>query len=101
MTYHNAVKFIKGSPDTAHSTDPFERIRRLCDALGNPEKRIKYLRLAGSNGKTVCAEMIMSALETSSVSAGCLFMPLRDDIRENIRIGAKNLSIEILRFARE
>ncbi|MBO5883579.1 MAG: hypothetical protein J6Q78_04160 [Clostridia bacterium] len=98
MTYHNAVKFIKSSPEAVHSPQPFDRIKRLCDALGNPEKRIKYLRLAGSNGKTVCAEMLMSALSGSAVSAGCLFMPLREDIRENIRIGADNLSIDEVSF---
>ena len=94
MTYHNAVKFITNSPAELPSPHPFERITKLCAKLGNPEKRIRYIRLAGSNGKTVCAEMLMSILKHSNVTAGCLYMPLRDDIRENIRIGSENFSIE-------
>ena len=63
MTYHNAVKFIKNAPNiTPKDSSASERIAKLCDALGNPQKRIKYIRLAGSNGKTVCARMMISIL---------------------------------------
>ena len=63
MTYHNAIKFIKNAPNVSPKEDSAsERILALCNALGNPQKRIKYIRLAGSNGKTVCARMLISIL---------------------------------------
>ena len=58
MTHHNAIKFIKNAPNiTPKDESAAERIHMLCAALGNPQKKIKYIRLAGSNGKTVCARM--------------------------------------------
>ena len=83
MTYHNAIKFIKNAPNIPPKEDSAsERINALCAALGNPQKRIKYIRLAGSNGKTVCARMILSILNKANILNGCLSMPIYNDVRE-------------------
>jgi dihydrofolate synthase/folylpolyglutamate synthase len=90
VTYINAVKYIKSAPDIKNSG----ALLRMLSRLGAPQKRIKYLRLAGSNGKTVCAEMLTSVLTSAGYTVGCLRMPLRDDPRENICIGGKPLSMD-------
>ena len=95
MTYHNAIKFIKNAPNIPPKEESaLERITALCTALGNPQKRIKYIRLAGSNGKTVCARMIMSILNKAQITNGCLSMPIYNDVRENIRINGVPISID-------
>jgi dihydrofolate synthase/folylpolyglutamate synthase len=66
----------------------------LCNALGNPQKKIKYIRLAGSNGKTVCARMIISILNKAHILCGCLSMPIYSEIRENVRIGGEPISMD-------
>lgn len=91
MTYFNAVKFIRSFPN---GTNECKDLPLLLARLGNPQKKIKYVRLAGSNGKTVCAEMLMSVLGRSGYTAGCLRMPAREDPRENICIGAQAISID-------
>lgn len=94
MTYHNAVKFIKNAPNiTPKDSSASERIIRLCATLGNPQKRMKYVRLAGSNGKTVCARMIISILNKAEIKNGCLSMPIHSEIRENIRINGEPISM--------
>ena len=93
MTHHNAVKFLKNSPKSTGKTYDFERIKTLCAHLGNPHKLINYVRLAGSNGKTVCGEMLSTALKASGYTVGYLSMPLRDDARQNVRIGSEPLPI--------
>ena len=90
MTYFNAVKFIRSSEGAG---DP-KNLAELLARLGSPQRRIKYIRLAGSNGKTVCAEMLMSVLGRSGYNVGCLRMPAREDPRENVCIGAEPVSIE-------
>lgn len=95
MTYHNAIKYIKNAPNVAPKAESAsERILTLCNALGNPQKRIKYIRLAGSNGKTVCAKMIISILGKAGILSGCLSMPIYSEIRENIRIGGEPISMD-------
>ncbi|MBO7303115.1 MAG: hypothetical protein J6U68_02895, partial [Clostridia bacterium] len=71
-----------------------ERVERLCKALGDPQKRIKYVRLAGSNGKSVCARMMTSILNKAGILSGCLTMPLLSELRENVRIGGVPLSMD-------
>lgn len=95
MTYHNAIKFIKNAPNVSPKEDSAsERILALCNALGNPQKRIKYIRLAGSNGKTVCARMLISILGKAGISCGCLSMPIYSEVRENVRIDGEPISMD-------
>lgn len=92
MTYLNAKKYINSAPDAKHESD--SNILALLDAMGNPHRRIRYLRLAGSNGKTVCAEMLMSVMAAADYRVGCLRMPLREEPRENICIDKNSLSMD-------
>ena len=95
MTYHNAIKYIKNAPNvTPKNPTARQRIIRLCKTLGDPQKRIKYVRLAGSNGKSVCAQMMTSILGDAGILSGCLTMPLRSELRENVRIGGAPISME-------
>ena len=95
MTYHNAIKFIKGAPNvTPSNSHASKRIQMLLDALGNPQKKIKYVRLAGSNGKTVCAKMITSILNEAGISNGCLSMPISPEIRHNVLINGEPISMD-------
>ncbi len=92
MTYLNAKKYILSCPDNI-SCDK-ERFNSLLQELGSPQKNIKYLRLAGSNGKTVMAEMLMSVMKKAGYTAGCLYMPTRQEPRNNICIGSATLSMD-------
>ncbi len=95
MTYHNAIKFIKAAPNiTPKDHSASDRINALCAALGNPQKKIKYIRLAGSNGKTVCARMLLSILNKAHIENGCLSMPIYSEIRDNVRINGEPISMD-------
>ena len=95
MTYHNAIKYIKNAPNvTPKDSSAKQRIERLCKTLGDPQKKIKYIRLAGSNGKSVSAQMMTSILNDANILSGCLTMPLLSELRENVRIGGNPISME-------
>ncbi len=95
MTYFNAIKFIKNAPNIApKDTSAPDRVAMLFKALQNPQKRMKYMRITGSNGKTVCVKMLSAILCKAEISNGCLIMPLQPEIRENILINGTPLSIE-------
>ena len=93
MTYHNAVKYIRNAPEEPESRNG-EVVQTLCRYFGDPQKKLKYLRLAGSNGKTVCAAMLTSVMKQANITMGCLTLPMREEVRDNIRIASLPLSIE-------
>ena len=101
MTHHNAIKFIKNAPSSIPSdSSALKRTEMLFEALGNPQKRIKYIRLAGTNGKTILARMLISVLNKAGIVNGCLSMPLYDEVRDNVRINGEPISIaEITSYA--
>ncbi len=92
MTYLNAKKYIFSAPE--HVAVGKSELPILLDRLGAPQRRLKYLRLAGSNGKTVCAEMLRSVLLAADYSVGCLRLPLYQEPRENICIGEASVAME-------
>ena len=95
MTYHNAIKYIKNAPNvTPAESSAKERAEKLFSTLGNPQRKIKYIRLAGSNGKSVCARMMTSILNKANVLSGSLTMPLLSELRENIKISGTPISME-------
>ena len=94
MTYHNAQKYILSSPDVNPRKHPEELLRRLWSELGNPQKNINYIRLAGSNGKTISAEMMVSVLSKADISVGTLTTTLRPDLRYNVTVNGAPISFE-------
>lgn len=95
MTYHNAIKYIKNSPNiTPKDSSAKNRVDALLSALGNPQKKIKYVRLAGNNGKSVCAQMMTCILNEAGILSGSLTMPLLSELRENVKIGGQMISMD-------
>ncbi|MBO5939481.1 MAG: hypothetical protein J6Q82_08330 [Clostridia bacterium] len=91
MTYHNAVKYLQqASIESKDST----LLPLLWEALDAPQRGLKYLRVTGSNGKTVCAELLLSAFQKSEYVIGSISLPMYEDGRTNIRINAQQLSPE-------
>lgn len=93
MTYHNAVKYILSaqSDSKAHSA---ERIKLICRYLGDPQHRLPYVRLAGSNGKSVCQAMLSAVLSDAGLRVGSLVMPASDEPRENILIAGDPMTMD-------
>ena len=52
------------------SFDGLDRMKALLEALGNPEKDLKVLHIAGTNGKGSTAVMTASILEEAGYTAG-------------------------------
>ena len=94
MTYHNAIKYIQSAPKERTDDPGFAHMRLLCERLDEPQKRLSYIRLAGSNGKTLCGAMLTSVLAHTAHSVGYLAMPVREDVRQNILVDGQPLSMD-------
>ncbi len=84
MNYNEAIEYI-------HSLEKFgirpgmERIRALCDFLGNPQKKLKVIHVAGTNGKGSTSTMISNILRKNGYNTGLFISPYVTDFRERIQ----------------
>ena len=69
MNYKEALEYIH-KINWCFCNPGLERIERLCSKLGDPQKKLKYIHIAGSNGKGSCAAMISSILTSAGSATG-------------------------------
>lgn len=67
------------------------RTRRLLELLGSPEKDIKLIHVAGTNGKGSTSVMMGKVLEEHGYNVGYFNSPHLEDIEECIRINGENI----------
>ncbi len=95
MTYENALEKIH-SLLTFGSRPGLDRILTLLERMGNPQDKLKYIHVAGTNGKgSVCA-MLSSVLVASGYKTGLFISPYITDFRERIQINNAMISKEEL-----
>lgn len=64
----------------------------ICKALGNPEKKIKCIHVAGTNGKGSSSHMLAAILQQAGYKTGLYTSPHLVDFRERIKINGKVIS---------
>lgn len=58
----------------------------LCKALGDPQKKLKSIHIAGTNGKGSVSHMLAATLQTAGLKTGLYTSPHLKDFRERIKI---------------
>lgn len=69
------------------------RMTKLLELLGNPEKKLKAIHIAGTNGKGSTAYMISSILEKAGYTVGLYTSPHLEEYYERIQIWDGNHSM--------
>tara|TARA_Y100001954_G_scaffold172903_1_gene183750 strand:- start:123 stop:1334 length:1212 start_codon:yes stop_codon:yes gene_type:complete len=73
--------------------------KAVCSMLGNPEKDLKFVHIAGTNGKGTVAHMLSAILQTSGYKVGLFTSPHLVDFRERIRINGEMIAeIDVIDF---
>lgn len=67
-------------------------IIHLLDELGNPEKELRFIHVAGSNGKGSTSSLMASILKESGEKVGLFTSPHIQDFRERIRVNGQMIS---------
>jgi dihydrofolate synthase/folylpolyglutamate synthase len=68
------------------------RIQELCAWLGNPERDVSFVHVAGTNGKGTVSSMLASILTESNRKVGLFTSPHIIDFRERIRVNGECIS---------
>lgn len=85
MNYEEAINYIEGRA-VFGSRPGFERINALLDALDHPEKGIKYVHIAGTNGKGSVCTTTANILSSAGYKTGLFTSPFVSDFRERIML---------------
>lgn len=103
MTYKEAltyldsfINFERADSYNYSSSLRLERVKRLAALLGDPQKKIPSIHIAGSKGKGSTASFIYSILKSAGFKAGLYTSPHLISFRERIRINDELISEEDL-----
>ncbi len=90
MQYSEAISFI-------HSVSNFfckpglSRIKALCEYLGNPQDKLKFIHIAGTNGKGSLCAALAQILQYSGLKTGLYTSPFIIRFNERIQINSKDI----------
>ncbi|MHC1694540.1 MAG: folylpolyglutamate synthase/dihydrofolate synthase family protein [Eubacteriales bacterium] len=93
MTYKEALDYIHslGRFRESGMSGP-ERMRRLCSLLGSPQDRLRFVHVAGTNGKGSVTAMLSSVLSASGYTVGRYISPFIYRFNERISINGTDIS---------
>ncbi len=95
MTYEEALEYIH-SVSWTFCKPGLERISALCEALGHPERDLKFVHVAGTNGKGSFCSMLDSVLRAAGYKVGLYTSPYIVEFGERMRVGGENIRPEVL-----
>lgn len=90
MNYQDAIDYI-------HNTHKFgmklglDNIKRLLMHMGNPQSNLKFIHVAGTNGKGSICAFINSILFEAGFKVGLYTSPYLEEFEERMRINNQNI----------
>ena len=95
MDYKEAVHVLftklpmfQRSGPAAYKAD-LDGTHAVCELLNNPENGLKFIHVAGTNGKGTVCHMLSAVLQESGYKVGLFTSPHLLDFRERIRVNGE------------
>ena len=86
MTTQQAIAALHALPRLGDGRPGLDRMHNLLDHLGNPEKDLQCIHIAGTNGKGSLAAMTASILTAAGYKTGLTISPFVVEFRERFQI---------------
>lgn len=90
MDYTSALEYIHAVQWAGHKPG-LTRTRTLLAALGEPQKRLKFVHVAGTNGKGSTAAMLASCLRAAGYRVGLYTSPFINRFNERIQVDGEQI----------
>ena len=98
MTYKEALDFLYYQLPMFQRQGPkafkkdLKNIKKLLMLLDNPEKSLKAIHIAGTNGKGTSAHLLAAMIQSNGLRTGLYTSPHYKDFRERIKINGEYVS---------
>ena len=96
MDWNEAIALLHGA-NWKHTKIGLERMRDFMHALGDPQEKLRYVHIAGTNGKGSACVMTQSILTAAGFRTGLYISPHLDQFNERISIDGETISDADLR----
>lgn len=94
MIYKDAVKYLYETAGFAKKTS-LDNVKYLLENLGNPQEKLRFIHVAGTNGKGSTCMFLEKLLEEKGLRTGVFSSPHLLRINERIRINGKDIPDEV------
>ena len=95
MDYKESVAYINNTRWFGERADAEDRME-LLSKLGNPQEKLKYIHIAGTNGKGSCAAMAAAVLKAAGYKTGLFTSPYLYSFNERMQINGKQIENDTL-----
>lgn len=95
MTYKQALDYILQMPRGKNESS-LQAMRQLLHELDNPQEKLKFVHVAGTNGKGSTNVMTANVLQQAGYKVGLNISPFVTEFRERIQINASYIPKEAL-----
>ena len=86
------IDFINSFSKSGKPVKDLSRIGTLLNALGNPQNYLKFIHIAGTNGKGSTAQMFYEVLCCAGIKTGIFTSPYMIDYTDRIRFNGRNIT---------
>lgn len=91
MDYQQAVDYIE-SPALPRGRYGLERLKQALELLGNPQHKVRFVHVAGTNGKGSCTAMLASVLKEAGYRTGLYISPHLRRYNERMQVDGVDIS---------
>ena len=91
MDYQQAVDYIESSA-LPRGRYGMERLKQALELLGNPQHKVRFVHVAGTNGKGSCAAMLASVLKEAGYRTGLYISPHLRRYNERMQVDGVDIS---------
>lgn len=95
MNYEQALEYIH-SVSWMGSRPGLERTRELLDKMGNPQDNLRFVHVAGTNGKGSTCAMLASVLQAAGYKTGLYTSPYILRFNDRMRVNGEDIPDEEL-----
>ena len=95
MTYKEALAYLDGA-QWFGAEPSLRRMEELLMKLGEPQKKLKFVHIAGTNGKGSCASMLASVLQSAGYKTALYTSPYLYRFSERMRVNGLEIGEDAL-----
>ena len=86
MNYEECLEYMGEKINPLGSVLGLDTMRELCTRIGNPERELRIIHVAGTNGKGSVSSFLTGALQANGYRVGRYISPSVLDYREKIQV---------------
>lgn len=91
MNYREAMQYIDELRPLGRVMG-LESMRRLCGKLGNPQEQLKFVHIAGTNGKGSVLAYVSTVMQEAGYRIGRYLSPAVKEYRESFQVDGRNIT---------